>query len=167
MPHIRASLPFLSLPSHASSNGKALYRSQHLCITNLVSLLCRWGSLSKCVGLWLTLTSSTQNSPAGSPGPLRKRTVSVNFWVQHWAARESGGADLWAVSCYARQPFVHVSCLASSPCIAWVFILFMSRAAEAQCNINMVKVTPRWGLIIVMSFLKFFLVGLFKTNCYT
>lgn len=39
----------------------------------------RWGSLSKCVGLWLTLTSSTQNSPAGSPGPLRKRTVSVNF----------------------------------------------------------------------------------------
>lgn len=39
----------------------------------------RWGSLSRCVGLWLTLTSSTQNSPAASPGPLRKRTVSVNF----------------------------------------------------------------------------------------
>ncbi|XP_037774456.1 uncharacterized protein LOC119571063 [Penaeus monodon] len=39
----------------------------------------RWGSLSRCVGLWLTLTSSTQSSPAGSPGPLRKRTVSVNF----------------------------------------------------------------------------------------
>lgn len=39
----------------------------------------RWGSLSKCVGLWLTLTSSTHTSPTGSPGPLRKRTVSVNF----------------------------------------------------------------------------------------
>ncbi|XP_050709869.1 uncharacterized protein LOC126994590 isoform X1 [Eriocheir sinensis] len=39
----------------------------------------RWGSLSRCVGLWLTLTSSTHTSPTGSPGPLRKRTVSVNF----------------------------------------------------------------------------------------
>ncbi|KAK8744990.1 hypothetical protein OTU49_000392 [Cherax quadricarinatus] len=39
----------------------------------------RWGSLSRCVGLWLTLTSSTHTSPTGSPGPLRKRTVSVTF----------------------------------------------------------------------------------------
>lgn len=39
----------------------------------------RWGSLSRCVGLWLTLTSSTQTSPTGSPKPMRQRTVSVNF----------------------------------------------------------------------------------------
>ncbi|XP_064087152.1 uncharacterized protein LOC135201812 isoform X2 [Macrobrachium nipponense] len=39
----------------------------------------RWGSLSRCVGLWLTLTSSTQTSPTGSPKPIRQRTVSVNF----------------------------------------------------------------------------------------
>lgn len=47
---------------------------------NPIRLVNRWGSLSRCVGLWLTLTSSTHTSPTGSPGPLRKRTVSVNFW---------------------------------------------------------------------------------------
>lgn len=51
------------------------------CHNHLLFCFHRWGSLSRCVGLWLTLTSSsTHSSPTGSPGPLRKRTVSVNFW---------------------------------------------------------------------------------------
>lgn len=39
----------------------------------------RWGSLSKCVGLWLSLTTSRQNSPSTSPKVTRKRTCSVTF----------------------------------------------------------------------------------------
>ncbi|CAL4145565.1 unnamed protein product [Meganyctiphanes norvegica] len=42
----------------------------------------RWGSLSRCMGLWMTMTSkpkSANTTPATSPKVNRKRTVSVHF----------------------------------------------------------------------------------------
>ncbi|KAL7633960.1 UNVERIFIED_CONTAM: hypothetical protein RMT77_015921 [Armadillidium vulgare] len=48
--------------------------------TRPLSDAARWGTLSKCVGMWLnSLTSSRNSSPATSPAVRRKRTLSVNF----------------------------------------------------------------------------------------